>query len=967
MKRVIYALAANCQQQLQLQIVFECEPLEGSSYDKSTAVTVLTSQNESIASTVLNKRVLEIFEGVSLMLFYTTKGVKGRLHSKAIDRLNILWNLLMQSSFSSDLLESIESAVKVKQGIANNNNNSSSLSSSNKKKGKKAKHNDGEKVLGTTYTIDYFTDLSVENRRSLELFTKPDMIWKSYTCGRLLAFCLVKLFRHLHPMHLTELWQMLVKQLEQLTSALRILGLVQNIPSSTLYSLHSAVSFVLEIVIFGICHFHGRGMSNKAVVNTVGSSLIAATLDLCEQIILKSEDVVTSAFNNDTNSSCGNNIIQRARLLLCQLWIKFPSHNVLVGRIDRIIGPALMIMTPTPATAVFAKLLLPALPFSLIQQHFMHPLLSAMASTSDLITCTTSTDSTATTTVWLETLLGLLMKIQDYREDYNELAAKYANTAISNNNSEKSNSSALKKSAKEDNWDDRNDSEEEEDSDDSDDDNAIVGSDEDNDSDSSEEKNEEDALPSNQVALTTLLHDSQFAIELVRFCFAIVQKTTRSLLSSLQTVTSASTMKTSNSDISNIEANNNAALALKCLLWFLHCCPDILTQDETICSELTELCGQLARNIIVDNNNNTPSSSTIVTKLEQHHFSIPLLADLITMTALALNILPLEQFNTGNKKSQQFTLVSYANATLRLLMNHPDSVSLTGSVNALLTLFKPKLVSVTASEQYCLLRIFPSDAERTALVQVVGTALTTASHWLRYNWLRILSHLPPTRFQSSSSSSSSDDSKDAGKDLNIAKICLEAVCLSPEIRLEREYARRIGTLEVLVRSGRLSHEYLRLICGYCLGLLHVKFKPIWEPAVLVLVTAAKLTDGEVVMWPLLLQAIQATTSVSTITTVAAAADTDMENSNSIRQPQLLSLRHLLDLTRQYDNGVMRMSIDIVCSELFAYKFSVPADQLVEPDARADSETICGSVWTVLKRSPNVTLKRSKIVVGFFLK
>ena len=55
------------------------------------------------------------------------------------------------------------------------------------------------------------------------------------------------------------------------------------------------------------------------------------------------------------------------------------------------------------------------------------------------------------------------------------------------------------------------------------------------------------------------------------------------------------------------------------------------------------------------------------------------------------------------------------------------------------------------------------------------------------------------------------------------------------------------------------------------------------------------------------------------------------------------------------------------SELLGNRGTHNDAQLVEPDARTDSETVCTTVWNVLKRSPKIILKRSKVVVGIFLK
>ena len=92
--------------------------------------------------------------------------------------------------------------------------------------------------------------------------------------------------------------------------------------------------------------------------------------------------------------------------------------------------------------------------------------------------------------------------------------------------------------------------------------------------------------------------------------------------------------------------------------------------------------------------------------------------------------------------------------------------------------------------------------------------------------------------------------------MNIAQLCLEAACTPAELKAEREFSRRTGKLEIHIRSGRLPAPYVRIVCSMCLGLLNVKFKPFWEPSVLLLIAAAGSKEGEAELWPLLLEFIQ---------------------------------------------------------------------------------------------------------------
>ena len=203
-----------------------------------------------------------------------------------------------------------------------------------------------------------------------------------------------------------------------------------------------------------------------------------------------------------------------------------------------------------------------------------------------------------------------------------------------------------------------------------------------------------------------------------------------------------------------------------------------------------------------------------------------------------------------------------------------------------------------------------TEEELSDLVTSVGSALQTPSHWLRICLLKFLSYLPHPKLRaiqvrqqenenenenengrseeendkkeekngiemksiSNNNHNNVNDNKSDGKDkinswsmrekqeeersVDIALLCLETACTPAELKAEREFARRAGKLEVHVRSGRLPAPYVRLICSMCLGLLNVKFKPFWEPSIMILIAAARTKAGEAVLWPLLLDFIQ---------------------------------------------------------------------------------------------------------------
>lgn len=139
------------------------------------------------------------------------------------------------------------------------------------------------------------------------------------------------------------------------------------------------------------------------------------------------------------------------------------------------------------------------------------------------------------------------------------------------------------------------------------------------------------------------------------------------------------------------------------------------------------------------------------------------------------------------------------------------------------------------------------------MLKALGTALQTPSYWLRVCLLKLMCYLPHPCLRAVEGGKT--DGSEA-RTVNIAQLCLEAACTPAELKAEREFSRRTGKLEIHIRSGRLPAPYVRIVCSMCLGLLNVKFKPFWEPSVLLLIAAAGSKEGEAELWPLLLEFIQ---------------------------------------------------------------------------------------------------------------
>ena len=958
MRKVIYALATNCKSFLEIKTENEnsstnemnnirlmsqlqCDPIEISVDERSKI------QNKSIA--YKDKRVYELFEGVSLMLFYTTKGVKGRLHSKAIERLRILWTLMFP--ITNNNIQTIIQEI-------NNYNTTNSNNNTTIDKKKKKKETNLKKTIN-------FSDLTKESQLLLSNIIKSDQIWKIYSTGRIFSFIIWKIFRHITPSVMFELWEFLLEIVNEILITLKCLNNIQNMSYSIeLYKyIQITLSFLIEILYFAINHSNGRGINHKSIQNHLINDIVTVILSICEYILPE-------------NSNYSIELIRRTRILFCQLWKQFPNNIIMIQRIDSILKVSLPSLSPEPAVTVFAQNLLPILPYAVVQRHLLQPILTVLAQLSN--NTTTSSNTTTICEVsglsqdaWLGTLLEVISRIHDPREDFAAYTSQ-CSTPSYDGDKHSSVGQEKKNDDDEDSW-NASDSEDAADLSDSESDRGSNSGDDSNskDSDNEDKMNKQPYAAVSKAALSALLQNPENIAALAVQCLTIVQQTFNNNNNTISTTKNTGktpkkskkqSSTTTVSEQSPVSTNATASLlAIKCLNWFLLCIPQVLLQQPA-CKEQLLGMAENVHSIVSSTTDSTTDTTTGSTALTQ-----PFIAELMFLTG---RLIELDTY-LSNKPSQ---LKGFVHDSVLYLQHHPTSISLSWAVQSLLTRLSPQLLDATKSSYT--LDICLTTEEKLVFMEIMSTSLTSPSYWLRYNWLRILTHLPLAILADIEADIvGAKTSQNGPSEVNIAKLCLEAMCLSPDIRHEREYARRIGVLEVHLRNGRMSQEYMRIVCGFCLGLLHFKFKPIWEPAVLVLVSAGKLIEGEATIWPLLLKAIETTTipvmndqiSNQYKNELFIANDKVVENSENIKIKKPLYEYIIQINNNNLENGNIQIPCEIINSELFYYSSAYNSNQLVEPDARTDFETYSATVWNILKRSPNITLKRSKIVVGMFLK
>lgn len=79
--------------------------------------------------------------------------------------------------------------------------------------------------------------------------------------------------------------------------------------------------------------------------------------------------------------------------------------------------------------------------------------------------------------------------------------------------------------------------------------------------------------------------------------------------------------------------------------------------------------------------------------------------------------------------------------------------------------------------------------------------------------------------------------------------------LQPSMNLEKEIGRLITRLQLMIASKRLPLAYLRMLPYFLIGLLRVKFSPLWKTVKGALGALATHMDVAV-FWPTMLSALK---------------------------------------------------------------------------------------------------------------
>ncbi len=165
---------------------------------------------------------------------------------------------------------------------------------------------------------------------------------------------------------------------------------------------------------------------------------------------------------------------------------------------------------------------------------------------------------------------------------------------------------------------------------------------------------------------------------------------------------------------------------------------------------------------------------------------------------------------------------------------------------------------------------------------------------------------------------------------------------------ERKLTSQLTRIEVYARSGKLPIVYAEAVTCHMLGLLHVKFAPIWPHAVKVIVSLSSAQEGPT--WPYVEKALkQSIAQLSVEKTV-------IDQSISERDSNIITHHHSLCVAWETSKG---RKIDI-----FGPRNELTNVQ-VSRHVVSDELSLFESTWSILENGPHLTSTKSKAIVPIF--
>ena len=260
--------------------------------------------------------------------------------------------------------------------------------------------------------------------------------------------------------------------------------------------------------------------------------------------------------------------------------------------------------------------------------------------------------------------------------------------------------------------------------------------------------------------------------------------------------------------------------------------------------------------------------------------------------------------------------------------------------------------------------------DANALLDALVPNLARPSHFLRLHTLQILTCLPKKPFEVDHASLDLRDDLDEEQDAapqgasearglsdSFSGLCdildslLRVESIQPSLENERQATALISRVEILGRTGRMPVPYAEAAANHMIGILSVKFAPLWDAAVRALVAIAK-SHEEIVWIPL----------NKTLRNLLSQSQPDAKEITRLEEEpsQSRSSASLQDLCIAWDTTEGR---DV---SLFQRQINNAKEiGRVSRHSTTDCETVLTNIFAALESVPEITCKKSKVVVPLF--
>ena len=195
---------------------------------------------------------------------------------------------------------------------------------------------------------------------------------------------------------------------------------------------------------------------------------------------------------------------------------------------------------------------------------------------------------------------------------------------------------------------------------------------------------------------------------------------------------------------------------------------------------------------------------------------------------------------------------------------------------------------------------------------------------------------------------------------DIMETLLKIEAMPVTLANERKLNGEINRVEVLCRTGRVPIVYAEAVSNHMLGLFHVKFAPVWPAAVRAI--AAVAVAQETCAWPTLAQKLdevmQPENLGSDITDSNGGGSDEIEGEGG--DTPISQIRHHQNMCVAWDesNGA-----DV---RLFGDGHDIDGGGRVSRHRTTDTSIIFENTWKVMESVPQLTVRKSKVIVPIFL-